>query len=167
MYVNQLKDKLMKRKNPFEVQKILFEILLTYLKEKAPLYVDGSGLTKDKQNKKEDTYMTYFTKTEYWKPLVPNAESVDKTTNPSFKNPRAPYDAENEAEFVLVKKTCFSIPVFTETYKNIKKFVSGILKRTRSVKPDTEEASHIARFSNPNIKKKYNLTPKKFTIRLC
>ena len=29
--------------------------------------------------KKEDTPTNYFTKTEYWRPLVPNAESVDKT----------------------------------------------------------------------------------------
>ena len=46
--------------------------------------------------------MNYFPKTAYWMPLVPNAESVDKTTNPSFKNPRAPYVVENEAEFGLV-----------------------------------------------------------------
>ena len=46
--------------------------------------------------------MNYFPKTEYWRPLFPNAESVDKTTNKYFKNPRAPSVAENEAEFVLV-----------------------------------------------------------------
>ena len=46
--------------------------------------------------------MNYFPKTAYWWPLVPNAESVDKTTNPYFKNPRAPSVAENEAEFGLV-----------------------------------------------------------------
>ena len=46
--------------------------------------------------------MNYFPKTAYWWPLVPNAESVDKTTNPYFKNPCAPSVAENEAEFGLV-----------------------------------------------------------------
>ena len=34
--------------------------------------------------------MNYFSKTEYWRPLVPNAESVDKTANPYFSNPRVP-----------------------------------------------------------------------------
>ena len=47
--------------------------------------------------------MTSFPKTTYWRPLVTNSESVDKTTNPSFKNPHAPSVAENEAEFVLAK----------------------------------------------------------------
>ena len=35
---------------------------------------------------------------------MPNAESVDKTTNTSFKNPHAPSVAENEADFGLVLK---------------------------------------------------------------
>ena len=29
--------------------------------------------------------MTCLPKTEYWRPLVPNAESVDKITNPYLK----------------------------------------------------------------------------------
>ena len=33
-----------------------------------------------------------------------NAESLDKTTNPYFKNLCAPYGAENEAKFVLFLK---------------------------------------------------------------
>ena len=46
--------------------------------------------------------MNYLPKTEYWRPLVPNDESVYKKTNPYFKNNLAPSIAENEAEFVLV-----------------------------------------------------------------
>ena len=46
--------------------------------------------------------MNYFPKTEYLRPLVPNTKSVDKTTNPSFKNPCALSIAENEADFVTV-----------------------------------------------------------------
>ena len=46
--------------------------------------------------------MKYFPKTVYWRTLVPNAERLDKTNNPSFKNTRAPYVAENEAEFGLI-----------------------------------------------------------------
>ena len=34
--------------------------------------------------------MKYSAKTAYLRSYVPNAESVDKTTNPYFKNPRAP-----------------------------------------------------------------------------
>ena len=45
--------------------------------------------------------MNYFNQTTYWRHLVPNYESVDKTTKPSFKNPHDPYVVENEAEFVL------------------------------------------------------------------
>ena len=46
--------------------------------------------------------MNYYPKIAYWRPLVTNDESVDETTNPYFKNPRAPFVAEIEAEFVLV-----------------------------------------------------------------
>ena len=42
----------------------------------------------------------------------------------------------------------------------MKKFVSEILKLTRSVKPDGDEASHIGGYVNPNIQEKYNLSPK-------
>ena len=35
--------------------------------------------------KKLYTSVTYFTKTEYCRPLVTNVESVEKTTNTSFK----------------------------------------------------------------------------------
>ena len=66
------------------------------MKLKNPLYVDGEGLTKNQQNKKEDTSINYFPKIEYWRPLVPNAESAEKTTNPYFKNPHAPSVAENK-----------------------------------------------------------------------
>ena len=64
--------------------------------------------------------MTYFPKTSYRRPLVHNAESVDETTNPYFKNTRTPSVAENEAEFVLAKHNFsirLSMPVFTETFK--------------------------------------------------
>ena len=46
----------------------------------------GAGLTnkQQQQQQKEDTSMNYFTKTEYWRPLVPNVESVDGPTNPYF-----------------------------------------------------------------------------------
>ena len=33
--------------------------------------------------------MTSFPKTDYWSPLVPNAESVDNKTNIYVKNPHA------------------------------------------------------------------------------
>ena len=52
--------------------------------------------------KKEGISITYFPKTAHWTPLSPNSESVDKTTNTSFKNPRAPSVAENEADFGLI-----------------------------------------------------------------
>ena len=47
--------------------------------------------------------MTYFPKIEYWRPLVTNVESLDKTTNPSSENYCAPSVAKYKAEFVLVK----------------------------------------------------------------
>ena len=98
--------------------------------------------------------MNYFSKTLYCRPLVPNAESMDKKINPYFKNSRAPYVAENESEFVLVKHNfsiCFSIPMFTATYKNIKKFVIEIFKLTGSGKPYAEEAHCIEGCVNTNI----------------
>ena len=45
--------------------------------------------------------MKYFATTSYWGPLVPNSESVYETTNPYFKNARAPSVPENEVDFVL------------------------------------------------------------------
>ena len=48
--------------------------------------------------------MNYFPKTAYLRHLLRNAESVDNTTNPSFKNPFAPYVAENDADFGMVLK---------------------------------------------------------------
>ena len=40
--------------------------------------------------------MTYFPKAAHRRPLVPNDESVDKTTNTYFKNTCVPHVAENE-----------------------------------------------------------------------
>ena len=51
MNVDQLKDKLRKKKTAW-YKNILDEIILTALKEKAPLYVDGAGIKKNQQNKK-------------------------------------------------------------------------------------------------------------------
>ena len=90
--------------------------------------------------------MTSFTKMTYWSPLASNNDSVDKKTNQHFKNTRASPVAENEADFVPVKhdfSKCFSIPVFTATYKNIKKLESVILKHTRLGKPYAEYSPHL------------------------
>ena len=72
-----LKTSLGKEKTSVWHKTNLNERLLTSLKEKAPLYVDVAGLTKSQQNKNEDTSLNYFSKTEYWRPLVPNPESVN------------------------------------------------------------------------------------------
>ena len=64
--------------------------------------------------------MKYFPKTAYWRPLVHNAESLDDTTNPHFKNPRAPSVAENEADFVLVLKS--NMLHFPCVHSNLKKY---------------------------------------------
>ena len=64
--------------------------------------------------------MTSFPKTEYWRPLVPNVESLDRTTNPSSKNYCDPSVEKYEVEFVLVKNNFsirFSISAFKSTYK--------------------------------------------------
>ena len=54
----------------------------------------------------------------------------------------------------------FSIPVFTATYKTMKKFVSEIFKCTRSGKLDSEEDSLIEGCIKPEIQEKYNITTK-------
>ena len=51
MSVNKLKYKLKKIKTYVWYKKILVERLLTALKEKAPFYIYGEGLTKNQQNK--------------------------------------------------------------------------------------------------------------------
>ena len=40
--------------------------------------------------------------------------------------------------FWFLKSICFSTPVFTATYQNMKNFVSEILKHSKSGKPDAE-----------------------------
>ena len=59
MNINQLKYNPRKRKTSVCNKQIIDEIISTYLKEKAPLYVDGDGLTK---KKKKDTSMKYLLK---------------------------------------------------------------------------------------------------------
>ena len=92
---------------------------------------------------------------------------MDKTTNPYFKNSRVPPVAENKAGFVLVKhifSICFSIPVFTSTYKNIKNFESEIFKHTIPGKPDAEEATRTEGCVKKNIKDNCNLTHKNLPV---
>ena len=51
--------------------------------------------TELKKNKnREDTFMKSITKTKYMRPLFPNDEGVDQTTNPSLKNTRDLYVGE-------------------------------------------------------------------------
>ena len=125
------------------------------MKEKAPLCVDGAGLKKNQQHEKDDTSMNYYPKTAYWRPLFTNAESVDKKTNTYFKILVPHLLRETKHSLLWLKKSiCFSIPLFTTTSKNMKKFISEIFKHTGSGKPDAEEASHIEVCVNPNIQEK-------------
>ena len=63
----------------------------------------GQVLQRSNKINKEDTYITYFPKTAYWRNLSPNSESVEKTINSQSKNTRVPPVAENEAEVFLLK----------------------------------------------------------------
>ena len=47
MKVNQLKDKLRKKKPLYGTKNVIDERILIDLKEKAPLFVDGAGLTNN------------------------------------------------------------------------------------------------------------------------
>ena len=90
MNFNHLKDKLSTRKTSVCYTKILDERPLTYLKKNAKLYLDGAGLTNNYQNKKDDTSVNYFTKTAYRRPLLPNAESVEKINQSKFSKSSHP-----------------------------------------------------------------------------
>ena len=105
--------------------------------------------------------MTSFPKTYYWRNLVPNYESVVKTTNPYFKI-FAPHLLRKmkQSLFWFLKSICLSILVITATYKNMKKFLIEIFKRTRSGKLYSEEASYIEVCVNSKIQEKFNLAPK-------
>ena len=59
---------------------------------------------------------------------------------------------------------CFSTPVFTSTYKNIKNILSEIFKHTRLGKPDVEEAPRIEGCVDSNIQENYNLTTKTLPV---
>ena len=53
MNANNLKDNLSKIKASVWYKNIINERLLTALKSKAPLYVDGAGLTNNKEKSKK------------------------------------------------------------------------------------------------------------------
>ena len=55
-------------------------------------------------------------------PLVPNYESVDKSTYPHFKNPCVQPVAENKAEFVLVKYHFFNMLQYPCVRRNLQKY---------------------------------------------
>ena len=62
-------------------------------------------------------------KAEYWRPLVINYESVEKTTNSSFKDTRVPPITENEDEFILVKNQYASVSLCSyQLSKILRKF---------------------------------------------
>ena len=93
---------------------------------------------------------------------MPNAESVDNTTNPHLKYHCYLYVEEHETYFVLIKhkfSLCFSIHAFTENFKNMKNSASEIFKHSIPGKLDTEEAPHIEACENPNTQDNCNLTP--------
>ena len=60
MNINQIKENFRIIKTSVWYKQILYERLLTALKEKAPLYVEEQGLTNNQENKKEDTSMNSF-----------------------------------------------------------------------------------------------------------
>ena len=60
MNINQIKENFRIIKTSVRYKHILYERLLTALKEKAPLYVEEQGLTNNQENKKEDTSMNSF-----------------------------------------------------------------------------------------------------------
>ena len=65
MNINTLKDNLRKRRTSVWYKKNLDERLLTALKEKAPLYVDGEVLKRINKIEKKDTSMNYYPKIAY------------------------------------------------------------------------------------------------------
>ena len=82
------------------------------------------GVTSEKQaaneKKKEDTSMTSFTKTEYWRNLVPNTESVEDTTNSYFKYNPDPTISEYEAQFVPSKHIFKNSPISLHSQQHTK-----------------------------------------------
>ena len=64
--------------------------------------------------------MTYFPKTEYWRTLVPNTESVEDITNYSFKYYPAPTISEYEAEVVPAKHIFKNSPISLHSQKYAK-----------------------------------------------
>ena len=66
-------------------------------------------MTKTQRNKKEDKSMNYFPKKTYCRSLVPNYEMVDETIS------------QSNIFYSGLKKNMLRIPVFTGTYKSMKK----------------------------------------------
>ena len=81
--VNQLKGTLGKEKPLYGTKKYQWKKFNNFERKFSTLYIWGKS-ENNQQNKKEDTSVTYLTKTVCWRALVTNAESVDMTTNPSF-----------------------------------------------------------------------------------
>ena len=91
---------------------------------------------------------------QYWKCGQDNKFIFLKATRPIC--------CREQSIFVLAKhfSRCVGIPFFKAIYKNIKKFVSKIFKRTRSGKSYLEGGPRIEGYVNKIIQDKYNLTPK-------
>ena len=63
--------------------------------------------------------MNYFLETAYWRPLFTNAKSVDKITNPYFKNPRAPYLHKMKQNLVWFKNKYASVSLCSQQFPKI------------------------------------------------
>ena len=91
-----------KRKTMNDTKKIRWETFNIFDRKGPTLcrwFVSDKELTKYKARIHP---CTIFLKTAYYRPLAPNFESMDKTTNPYSKNPRDTSVAENESEFSMV-----------------------------------------------------------------
>ena len=64
--------------------------------------------------------MTSFPKTEYWRPLLPNDESVDETTNPYFKT-LSPHLLQKVKHILFWSNIFFNMLQYPCVHRNLQK----------------------------------------------
>ena len=101
MNIPELKEELKNRGQPLLGKKgALVERLLSALAKNIPVSSGKKPNPKNSDKSKSGGGMEWFPDTAYWRVLKPKNETVDEPNNATFKNPRAPNIAEEDAKYV-------------------------------------------------------------------
>ena len=118
---------------------------------------------KNTKEKKKPAGMGAFCEGAYWEVLQADDTPVQEPANINFKKARAPTIPEEDAIHVPVKynfsKNKFDVPEFKGKMQKVVRWANGNAKKDKNGKFLMESSNITAGCVNPDIIKKYNLTP--------